>query len=136
MKKNNRNLFNIYLCLNLIDMSINRWGWLGEAKVLCTLRHQGVQLILASSWAKPAVLAAGKGRGDCFYFFCFFTVIHFHFSAVPSLSSPLLSLLSLFSLSLGDNTGPTKVDVSLNPNTINQVYKQTLFSFADLRVTG
>ena len=37
----------------------------------------------------------------------------------PSLSSPLLSLLSLFSLSLGDDTKwPTKIDVSLNPNKI------------------
>ena len=34
----------------------------------------------------------------------------------PSLSSPLLSLLSLFSLSLGDDAKwPTRVDVSLNP---------------------
>ena len=42
----------------------------------------------------------------------------------PSLSSLLLSLLSLFSLSLGDNTKwPTRVDMSLNPNTIN-LYKR------------
>ena len=34
-------------------------------------------------------------------------------------ASPLLSLHSLFSLSLGDDTKwPTRVDVSLNPNTI------------------
>ena len=38
----------------------------------------------------------------------------------PSLSSPLLALLSLFSLSLGDDTKwPIRVDVSLKPNTIN-----------------
>ena len=37
-------------------------GWLGEAKVSCILRHRGVQLIFAYSWARPAVLAAGKGR--------------------------------------------------------------------------
>ena len=37
-------------------------------------------------------------------------------------SSPLLSLLSLFSISLGDNTKwPTRVDMSLNLNTINQL---------------
>ena len=36
----------------------------------------------------------------------------------PSLSSPLLSLLSVFSFSLGDDTKwPTRVDMSLNPNT-------------------
>ena len=36
------------------------WGWFGEAKVLCILRHQGIQLILAYSWARPAILEAGK----------------------------------------------------------------------------
>ena len=45
----------------------------------------------------------------------------FLFLPCPSLSFPLLSLLSLFSLSLGDETKwPTRVDVSLYPNTINQ----------------
>ena len=42
----------------------------------------------------------------------------FLFLLCPSLSS---LLLSFFSLSLGDDTKrPTRVDVSLNPNTINQ----------------
>ena len=27
------------------------------------LRYRGVQLILAYSWARPAILVAGKGRG-------------------------------------------------------------------------
>ena len=52
-------------------------GWLDEAMVSCILRHRGVQQILAYSWARHAILAAGKGRGGCFYFFCFFTIIHF-----------------------------------------------------------
>ena len=44
----------------------------------------------------------------------------FLFLPCPSLLSPLLSLLSLSSLSLGDNTKwATRVDVSLNQNTIN-----------------
>ena len=60
------------------------------AKVSCILFHQGVQLILASSWARPAILVAGKGRGGMFLFL-----------PCPSLSSPLLSLLSP---SLGDDT--------------------------------
>ena len=77
-------------------------GWLGEAKVSYILCHWGIQLILAYSWAKPAVLAAGKVEGECFYFFCSFSFIHFLFSTVSSRSSPLLSHLSLFSLSLGD----------------------------------
>ena len=36
-------------------------GWSGGAKVSCILCHRGVQLILAYSWARPAILVAGKG---------------------------------------------------------------------------
>ena len=64
------------------------WGWLGVAKVLCILCHRGIQLILAYSWARPAILVAGKGRGGMFYFFNFFTFI-----PVP-LSSLSLSFIS------------------------------------------
>ena len=86
-------------------------GWLGEAKVLCILHHWGVQLILTCSWARPAILAAGKGRGWMFLFLLFLYCHSFSFLLYPSLSSPLLSL---FSLSLGDDTKwPTRVDVSL-----------------------
>ena len=55
---------------------------------------------------KAAILAAGKGRGGMFLFllFFFFTFIHVPLSPHPSLSSPLLSLLFLSSLSLGDDT--------------------------------
>ena len=35
------------------------WGWSGGAKVSCILCHRGVQLILAYSWARPAILVAG-----------------------------------------------------------------------------
>ena len=66
----------------------NSWGWSGGAKVLCILHHWGVQLILAYSWARPAILVVGKGRGGMFYFFCFFT-----FFPVP-LSSLSLSFIS------------------------------------------
>ena len=41
-------------------------GWSGGAKVLCILDHRGVQLILAYSWARPAILVVGKGRGGMF----------------------------------------------------------------------
>ena len=41
-------------------------GWSGGAKVSCILPHQGVQPILAYSWARPAILVAGKGRGGTF----------------------------------------------------------------------
>ena len=96
------------------------WGGGGGAKVLCILHHRGFQLILAYSWARPAILAAGKGRGECFYFFCFFTVIYFLFFPVPLFH--FLSLLSLFSLSLGDNTKGWSV-VKLQHN-------QSIFFFA------
>ena len=95
-------------------------GWLVEAKVPCILRRSGVQLILAFSWARPAVLAAGKGRGKMFLFLLFLHFHSFSFLPCPSFSSPLLNLLSLFSLSLGDDTKwPTRVDVTLSPNSIN-----------------
>ena len=64
-----------------------RKGWSGGAKVSCILCHLGVQLILAYSWARPAILVAGKGR-EVIYFFCFFTFI-----PVP-LSSLSLSFIS------------------------------------------
>ena len=99
----------------------NKWGgWSGGAKVSCILSHQGVQLILAYSWARPAILVAGKDRGEMFLFLLF---LHFHscsyFFPVP-LFHLFYYLFYLFSLSVGDDTKwPTRVDVSLNPNTIN-----------------
>ena len=73
-------------------------------KVSYILRHRGVQLILVYSWAWPAILVAGKGRGEMFLFLL---ILHFHscssFFSVSFLSSLLLSLSSLFSLSLEDD---------------------------------
>ena len=82
-----------------------RWlGMVGVAKVLCILRRRGVQLILAYSWARPAILVAGKGIGGIVYFFCFFTSIHVPLSSLSlSFISSTISLF-LFSLSLGDKT--------------------------------
>ena len=70
-------------------------GWLGEAKVSCILCHRVIQLILAYSWAGPAVCTAGKDRGGMFLFLLFL-LIYFPFSPVP--------LFDLFYLSLGDDT--------------------------------
>ena len=50
-------------------------GWSGVANMSCILRHRGIQLILADSWARPAILEAGKGRGGMFLFLLF---LHFH----------------------------------------------------------
>ena len=44
-------------------------GWSGVAKVSCILCHLGVQLILAYSSARLAILVAGRDRGQCSYFF-------------------------------------------------------------------
>ena len=41
----------------------------------CILRHWGIHLILVYSWARPAVLAAGKDRRGMFLFLLF---LHFH----------------------------------------------------------
>ena len=63
------------------------WWWSGGAKVSCILYHQGIQLILAYSWARPAILVVGKGRGGMFLF------LLFTFIPVP-LSSLFLSFIS------------------------------------------
>ena len=69
-------------------------GWLGGAKVSFILRHRGVQPILAYSWARPAILVAGKGRGGCFYFFFFFTFIpvSLSFLSLSFISSTISSI--------------------------------------------
>ena len=57
------------------QVSVSNRRWLGVAKVLCILSHWGIQLIVAYSWARPAILVAGKGRGVMFLFLLF---LHFH----------------------------------------------------------
>ena len=85
------------------DLGLHR-GWSGGAKVLCILHHRGVQLILAYSWARPAILVVGKGRGGMFLFLLF---LHFHscssFFPVP-LFHLLYSLFYLFSPFLWETT--------------------------------
>ena len=69
-------------------------GWSGGTKVSCILRYRGVQLILAYSWARPAILVAGKGRGWMFLFLLF---LHFH-SCSSSFSIALFHFYYLFYL--------------------------------------
>ena len=57
-------------------------GWLDEAKVSCILPHWGIQLILAYSWARSAILAAGKGTGELFL-----DLLFLHFRSFSSLST-------------------------------------------------
>ena len=90
--------------LSLFYFSLEDGGWSGGAKALCILHHRGVQLILAYSWARPAILVVGKGRGGMFLFLLF---LHFHscssFFPVP-LFHLLYSLFYLFSPFLWETT--------------------------------
>ena len=85
-------------------------GWCEGAVYLTSLgrptdtHHWGVQLILAYSWARPAILVVGKGRGGMFLFLLF---LHFHScsSFFPvSLFHLLYSLFYLFSPFLWETT--------------------------------
>ena len=69
-------------------------------------------------WASISIIfCSRRDKGVCFCFFCSSTFILFSLILL-SFSFQLLSLLSLFSLSLGDNTKwPLSADVLLNPNT-------------------
>ena len=98
------------------------WGWLEGAKVSCILRYQGIQLILAYSWAMPVILVAGKGRRGMFLFLLF---LHFHscsfFFPVPLIHLHYF-LFYLFSPFLWETTqnDPEGLDMSLNPNSADQ----------------
>ena len=61
--------------LSMLGKHFSKFLWSGVAMVSCILRHRGVQLKLAYSWARPAILVAGKGRGGMFLFLLF---LHFH----------------------------------------------------------
>ena len=94
--KNRTKLHIFFFCrFKQIKPSASKLGRSGVAKVSCILRHQGVQLILNYSWARPAVLAAGMGRGGMFNFFCVFIFIHFPLSP---LSLSFISTVSSISL--------------------------------------
>ena len=56
----------------LVFMDHSGLIWL---KFILLWYHWGVQLILAYSWARPAILVTGKGRGGMFLFLLF---LHFH----------------------------------------------------------
>ena len=110
-------------CLYRFSVMKIRRGWLGEAKVSCILRHRSIQLILAYSWTRPAILAAGKGRGGGMFLFLLF--LHcYSFSFFPYLFLLLYYLFYLSSPFLWETTqNDPRVDVSLNPNSINRSMK-------------
>ena len=92
-------------------------GWCEGVLYLTSPRHPTDIVILAYSFARPALLVAGKGRGGMFLFLhfhscsSFFSVPFFHF---------FYYLFYLFSIFLWETT--QRVDVSLNPNTINLIW--------------
>ena len=108
------------------------------AKVSGILLQRGAQLISVYSWARLAILVAGKGRrveGIVFISSVSSLSFLFLFLPGPTFSSPLLSPLSLFSLSLGDDTKwLSRVDVSLNPNSTQSVITLWLWSKADILI--
>ena len=96
------------------------------------LRHRGVQLILAYSWARPAILVASKSRGELGgvggggggggYFFCFFTFIPVPLSFLSlSFIFSTVSSISFLPFSGRRHKMTTRVDVSLNPSTIKNI---------------
>ena len=71
-------------------------------QVSCILRKRGAQMLLAYSRIMPLVsVLQVRVEEECSVSPLSFI---FLFLPYPSLSSPLLSLLPLFSLSLGDNS--------------------------------
>ena len=73
------------ICLLYRLLLLCVWGWLCEGKVSCSFCHQGAQLILAYSWERRAVLAAGKWGMLLFLLFLhflsfpsFFIILLFH----------------------------------------------------------
>ena len=64
------------------------------------LHHPGVQLILAYSWARPAILAAGKGRGENVFISSVSSLSFiFLFLPCPSFTSSTISSNSLLPFS-------------------------------------
>ena len=125
------------LCYNSNSLSLNLHCFLSNRKVYCHFRGfgwvrqrckgvvylspSGHPLILVYSWARPAVLAAGMEEGQCFYFFCVFTFIHFPLSplSLSFISSTIYSISSPFS---GRRHKMTHKDWRVvNPNTINVI---------------
>ena len=96
-------------------------GGLGVVKVSCILPHRSIQLILAYSWARPAILVAGKGRGGNVFLFLLFLSFHSCSSFFPvPLFHLLYYLFYLFSPFLWETAQNDPQGLTC-PNTINQI---------------
>ena len=82
----------------VVELLSNRGGRVWRT---CRLSfHRGVQLILVYSLTRPAILVIGKGRGECFYFICFYTFIPVPLSPLSlSFISSTISSISLLPFS-------------------------------------
>ena len=78
--------------------------WSDVAKMSCILGHLDVQLILAYSWARPAILVAGKVEGDVL--FSSVSSFSFLFSFFPIPLFPFISstISSIFFLPFSETT--------------------------------
>ena len=93
--------------------------WEGLRFVIVAL--PGLFSYLFYSWERPVILVAGKVVGKCFHFFCFCTFIPVPFSSL-SLSFISSTVSSIYFLPFSGRRLKNlykRVDVSLNPNTIN-----------------
>ena len=86
--------------LHCAEAFIITFGLVGEAKVSCILCHEGIQLILAYSWTRPAVLAAGKGPLFHLLYYLFYLCSLFLLEMIPrvdmSLNPKIIQSLSAF----------------------------------------
>ena len=122
-----RRLILFYICEKFHNNILNgfqltEW-WLGVANVSCIFRQRSVQLILASSWARSAILVAdkGRGRGVMFYFFCFFAFIPILLFFHVPLFHLLYYLFYLFSPCLWETTHKGWRVVKLQDNQSNNL---------------
>ena len=86
------------------------------------LASPGLPTDIGYSWAMPAILVAGKGRGGIFFISSvFFTLIPVPLSSLSlSFISSTVSSISFLSFSGKGHKMTTRADMPLNPNTIHQ----------------
>ena len=98
-KKTSRSNINFLISVPNTEYTRCPVGLLGEAKLSCIVTHRASNWYLLTVGQGLLSLQQVKIEGECFYFFCFFTFIHFPFSPVPLFHLLLLSpvFLLLFS---------------------------------------
>ena len=119
-------------------------GLSGGAKVSCILHNRGVQLILAYSCARPAILVTGKGRGGMFlfpYILCFNSYSSFFIVPLFHLLYYLFCLLSPFLLEMRQNdpkgvVKPQHNQLSPPWNHLTSKWHQNLTNQTSLPVNG